>query len=142
MAKKVWPVGVGRRITTAFRKPGSWSAGWHTGVDYAAPMGTPVRAVRRGRVLEVGTTSWGAAYGDRSVILSGPKLLWWGGHRWLYAHLDGTPLRKGQVVKRRQRIGRVGSRGNSTGPHLHLEVRRHPYRYGKDVLDPGRWAAG
>lgn len=141
---KVWPVGRGRRITTGFKVPGGWAAGFHTGVDYAAPAGTPVRSVKRGYVEEVGTTSWGAAYGDRSVIISGPNFIIprWRRSRVLYAHLESNSVRLGQRVKKGQVIGKVGSRGNSTGPHLHLERRRRPFRYKYDVLDPRRWAAG
>lgn len=126
-----------RPVTTPFRKPGSWAAGYHTGVDYGAPQGTPVHAIADGTVVEVGTTSWGAAYGDRSVIVAQA-----GGIRTLYAHLEGNSVRRGQKITAGQRIGIVGNRGRSFGPHLHLECRKAPYGYGSPhCVDPNAHGA-
>jgi murein DD-endopeptidase MepM/ murein hydrolase activator NlpD len=90
----------------------TWTA--HKGVDYAAPIGTPVRATATGRVLALGTDG---GYGKRIVIKHG------GAYSTLYAHLSRyqNSLRVGSYVEQGQVIGYVGSTGLSTGPHLHYE---------------------
>lgn len=92
---------------------GSWSSGHHTGLDFAGPVGTPIVAADDGKVIEAGP---GGAYGNMVVIAHGD------GTRTLYAHLTSISVTKGQQVDRGQRIGRLGSTGNSSGPHLHFEV--------------------
>jgi murein DD-endopeptidase MepM/ murein hydrolase activator NlpD len=89
--------------------------GPHTGVDIAAPLGAPVRATAPGKVLLVGYEKGG--YGLYVVIEHGAGL------STLYAHLEMAFVRRGDQVMRGQVIGRVGSSGRSTGPHLHYEVR-------------------
>ncbi|GGU57806.1 transglycosylase family protein [Streptomyces lavendofoliae] len=112
--------------STAYRKAGSsWSSGYHTGVDFAVPTGTSVRAVASGRVVSAG---WGGAYGYQVVIRHED------GKYSQYAHLSALTVREGQRVGAGQRIARSGSTGNSTGPHLHFEVRTGP-GYGSDI-DP------
>ncbi len=88
---------------------------FHTGLDYPAPSGTPVFAAASGRVTFAGwsTGGWG-----NLVTISHP-----GGTRTLYAHLSRVGVRVGQRVLAGNRIGRVGTSGKSTGPHLHFEVR-------------------
>ncbi|MFM9373625.1 peptidoglycan DD-metalloendopeptidase family protein [Streptomyces sp. Da 82-17] len=104
---------------------GSWASGYHTGVDFAVPTGTSVRAVAGGRVVSAG---WGGAYGYEVVIRHAD------GRYSQYAHLSALSVRAGQDVGAGQRIARSGSTGNSTGPHLHFEIRTGP-GYGSDV-DP------
>ena len=87
----------------------------HDGIDLAAPMDRPVYAAYRGTVSFAG---WNGGYG-RLVIINHPQ-----GYSTRYAHLAGFRVSVGQAVTRGERIGRVGSSGNSTGPHLHFEVRR------------------
>ncbi|MFC8919202.1 transglycosylase family protein [Streptomyces sp. NPDC057116] len=112
--------------STAYRKAGSaWSSGYHTGVDFAVPTGTAVKAVASGRVVSAG---WGGAYGYQVVIRHED------GKYSQYAHLSALTVREGQRVTSGQRIARSGSTGNSTGPHLHFEVRTGP-GYGSDI-DP------
>jgi murein DD-endopeptidase MepM/ murein hydrolase activator NlpD len=112
------------RLTARFGQSGSrWSRD-HTGLDFAAPYGTPVRAVAAGTVVAAG---WAGAYGYRTVIRHADGTRTW------YAHQSRLLVRHGKV-KAGQIIGRVGSTGNSTGPHLHLEVRRH----GQPV-NPATW---
>ena len=90
----------------------------HTGVDIAAPGGTPIRAAADGRVVSAG---WNGAYGVCVIIDHGS------GKATLYGHLQGGSLQvcTGQNVSRGQTIGRCGSTGWSTGNHLHFEVRQN-----------------
>lgn len=89
-----------------------WRA--HTGVDYAAPEGTPVRATAAGRVTSAG---WNGGYGNTVVISHG------GSYSTLYAHLSRYPpgLRAGRRLEQGDVIGYVGKTGLATGPHLHYE---------------------
>ncbi|UUN30488.1 peptidoglycan DD-metalloendopeptidase family protein [Streptomyces sp. FIT100] len=111
---------------TPYRKAGAaWASGYHTGVDFPVPTGTSVRAVAAGRVVSAG---WAGAYGYEIVIRHTD------GRYSQYAHLSALNVREGQQVNGGQRIARSGSTGNSSGPHLHFEVRTGP-GYGSDV-DP------
>ena len=101
-------------VTTAYRKAGSWSCGYHTGQDYAAPRGTRVVAARAGTVV---WTSWGSAFGDRQFAIRADD-----GTLDFYAHTDTRPT-NGARVTAGQAIAQVGARGNATGPHLHFERR-------------------
>ena len=87
---------------------------FHTGVDFPAPMGTPVLTARSGVVT---ITRWVRGYGNMVAIRH--KL----GMSTVYAHLSAFLVREGERVVVGQPIGRVGSTGESTGPHLHFEVR-------------------
>jgi peptidoglycan hydrolase-like protein with peptidoglycan-binding domain len=87
---------------------------FHTGVDFPAPMGTPVLAARSGVVT---ITRWVGSYGNMIAIRHELGL------STVYAHLSVFLVREGQSVAVGQPIGRVGSTGESTGPHLHFEVR-------------------
>jgi murein DD-endopeptidase MepM/ murein hydrolase activator NlpD len=107
---------------------GLWAAGRHTGLDFAAPVGTPVKAVGRGRIVDSG---WAGAYGWRLIIRHPDGTKTW------YCHL-ATFLRTSGWVAVGQMIARVGSTGNATGPHLHLEV--HPG--GRGPIDPYTWLIG
>lgn len=101
-------------VTSGFGSTGPlWETGVHTGLDFAAPTGTPVAAVGRGTVT-VEHPSWA---GSLVRIDHG------GGVETLYAHLSRVDVTTGQVLDRGDRVGLVGSRGNASGPHLHLEVR-------------------
>ncbi|MGI5404330.1 transglycosylase family protein [Streptomyces sp. CA-135486] len=111
---------------TPYGKSGSsWASGYHTGVDFPVPTGTSVKAVAAGRVVSAG---WGGAYGYQVVIRHAD------GKYSQYAHLSALTVRSGQQVSSGQRIARSGSTGNSSGPHLHFEVRTGP-GYGTDI-DP------
>lgn len=113
------------RVGTAYHQAGSWSSGYHTGVDFPVPTGTAVKAVASGTVVSAG---WAGAYGYQIVIRHGD------GRYSQYAHLSALHVREGQRVGGGQRIARSGSTGNATGPHLHFEIRTGP-GYGSDV-DP------
>jgi murein DD-endopeptidase MepM/ murein hydrolase activator NlpD len=86
---------------------------FHTGVDIAAPRGTPVHAAQSGRVVFTGPK---AGYG-KTIILEHRF-----GYKTLYGHLDAYLVRRGQRVSSGQIIGKVGNTGRSTGPHLHFEI--------------------
>lgn len=122
----------GRRITSKYRIPGRhWASGYHTGVDYAAPTGTKVVACKDGKVLEAKeNVSFGPSYGLAVIIDHGK------GVRAVYAHLSKINVKAGDRVKAGDLIGAVGSTGNSTGPHLHLEARISPWKYANKDIDP------
>ena len=86
----------------------------HTGVDYAAPTGTPVMSVADGVVSE---SSYQGAYGNMVVIQHNAN------QSTVYAHLSRMNVRKGQTIKQGETVVAVGSTGLSTGPHLHFEFR-------------------
>mgnify|MGYP003291876692 CR=1 FL=1 len=88
----------------------------HTGVDIAAPKGTPVYATADGTVT---SETPGGGYGISVVIIHGYS------YKTLYAHLSKRSVKPGQKVKRGQLIGYVGSTGMSSGSHLHYEVRKN-----------------
>lgn len=116
---------VSARTGTPYHQAGSWSSGYHTGVDFPVPTGTSVKAVASGKVVSAG---WAGAYGYEVVIRHAD------GRYSQYAHLSSLHVREGQQVGSGQRIARSGSTGNSTGPHLHFEIRTGP-GYGSDI-DP------
>ncbi|MFF4018519.1 peptidoglycan DD-metalloendopeptidase family protein [Streptomyces sp. NPDC001843] len=117
---------VGATIGTGYHVPGGmWSSGYHTGVDFVVPTGTPVKAVGAGTVVSAG---WGGAYGNQVVIRLAD------GHYAQYGHLSSISVSAGQTVTVGQRLGLSGATGNVTGPHLHFEIRTTP-NYGSDV-DP------
>lgn len=89
-------------------------SGYHTGVDLASSVGTPVFAAQNGRVVFAGWNSYG--YGYAVVIAQGPYMS-------LYAHMSSVNVRCGQDVGAGQVVGAVGNTGNSSGPHLHFEIR-------------------
>lgn len=111
---------------TGYRTAGStWSMGYHTGVDFPVATGTSVKAVTDGRVVSAG---WAGSFGYEVIVRHGD------GRFSQYAHLSAISVSAGQPVNGGQQVGRVGSTGNSTGPHLHFEVRTGP-TFGTDV-DP------
>ncbi|MFC8422383.1 M23 family metallopeptidase [Streptomyces sp. NPDC057236] len=112
---------------------GSGGARWanrHTGQDFAVPIGTPVRAVGAGKVVKV---SCGGAFGIEIVIRHA------GGYYTQYAHLAAVAVDQGERVTPGQWIGQSGTSGNSTGPHLHFEVRVTPET--GSAVDPVPWLA-
>ncbi|MER5489170.1 M23 family metallopeptidase [Streptomyces sp. NPDC002812] len=104
----------GAVVTTPYRQPGPWAAGFHTGIDFAVPTGTSVVAAAAGTVV---TAGWQGAYGNAVTIQHAD------GRYTLYAHLSRITVKEGDQVAAGQEIGLSGSTGNSTGPHLHFEAR-------------------
>lgn len=109
----------GVRITSGFgmrRHPLLGYNKLHTGIDFGAARGTPIKAAGDGVVVHAG---WRGSYGRTVVIKHAKK------YSTLYAHMSKTAkLKKGQKVRQGQVIGYVGTTGRSTGPHLHYEVRK------------------
>lgn len=95
----------------------------YNGVDLAAPLGTPIRASAEGTVIVSKTGGWHGGYGNY-VIISHPN-----GTQTLYAHTQKNFVSVGDNVEQGQMIAKVGSTGNSTGPHVHFEIRnaRNPF---------------
>ena len=119
-----WPM-TNFTITTYFGRRGVFQR-FHTGIDLAAPMGTPIYAARAGQVDTAGWSRFG--YGLHVILDHGDS------QETLYGHMSRIVVRPGQWVARGDLIGYVGSTGWSTGPHLHFEVRvggaaRNPMAY-------------
>ena len=103
---------------------------WHGALDYGVPVGTPVHAAADGVVIK--TANLTKSYGTYIVIQHKNGLRTW------YAHgqYNSFQVEEGQIVKRGQLIMLSGNTGNSTGPHLHFEVRVKPYNYSDCRVDP------
>lgn len=110
-----WPVRgqvtskFGNRVHPMFKTKSN-----HSGIDIAAPSGTPVKAAASGEVLYVG---WMRGYGQVIILDHGRNITT------VYAHLSSTRVSDGQVIRAGSVIGGVGKTGNATGYHLHFEVR-------------------
>jgi murein DD-endopeptidase MepM/ murein hydrolase activator NlpD len=114
-ADRAWVMPVAHyRLTAAFGESGSSWQFRHTGIDFQAPSGTPVRSVADAHVLAV---AYHPLYGRMVVLGTGSGATLW------YCHLSHVSVDEGERVVAGQRVGRVGTTGNSSGPHLHFEVR-------------------
>ncbi|MEZ5091464.1 M23 family metallopeptidase [Nocardioides sp.] len=111
------------RLTAGFGQSSYLWSSVHTGLDFAAPSGTPIMSIARGVVTEVG---YDGAYGNKTVVTLDDGTEIWYCHQTSYAVSVGETVGQGEV------IGYIGSTGNTTGPHLHLEV--HPGA--GDPVDP------
>ncbi|WP_354640975.1 M23 family metallopeptidase [Kitasatospora camelliae] len=111
-------------LSAGFGQSGVNWAARHTGIDFPVVPGTPVRAATDGVV----TTRWDSSYGYLSIVTASDGTQTW------YAHQRSYRIRKGPV-KAGDVIGYSGSTGNSTGPHLHFEVRPN----GESPIDPLPW---
>lgn len=118
----------GKTPSTPYRKLGRmWSKGYHTGVDYAVPVGTDVHAVADGKIT---TANWGKAYGTQLVQAVN-------GGWFIYAHLSATLVKPGDLVTAGQVIAKSGNTGtNTTGAHLHVELRSGTKWSTSKDLDP------
>jgi murein DD-endopeptidase MepM/ murein hydrolase activator NlpD len=132
----------GSSITTPYGRTGStWSLGYHTGDDWRAGTGTPVRSTWTGRVVGVFTSGgWGSSYGRHVVVEFTDSA----GVRRRYAdcHLSRIDVTLGQEVKPGTQIGLAGWSGHVVpaspdGAHLHHEQRKAPYGFNRtDVVKP------
>lgn len=107
------------RLTTPFGKKGSWSCGWHIGIDLVGVNKT-IYPIAAGTVIRSGD---GGAYGNHVRIRHAD------GNLSLYAHLAKISVKTGQAVSVNTPIGVEGSTGNSSGSHLHLEIHKGDYKY-------------
>ena len=117
-------------LSASFAQNGGMWAHKHSGQDFAVPSGTQVVAAHGGTVVKAGGNGAGdgPAYGNAVVIKHG------NGTYSQYAHLSKVTVHVGQIVKTGQEIAKSGNTGNSSGPHLHFEIRTTP-NYGSAV-DP------
>lgn len=111
----------------------------HPGIDFSAPIGTPIYATADGTVAEAETSFLISGYGIKVEIEHGF------GYRTRYAHMQAFVIKKGQHVKRGELIGYVGNTGLSTAPHLHYEVfvrgaKVNPIHYFFKGLTPSQYA--
>ncbi|MBW4643580.1 MAG: peptidoglycan DD-metalloendopeptidase family protein [Goleter apudmare HA4340-LM2] len=126
----IYPLTVPSPITSLFGwriHPITGDRRFHAGTDLGAPTGTPILAAAKGQVQ---TADWQGGYGLAVIINHGSA------QQTLYAHMSEVFVQPGQQVEPGTVIGRVGSTGNSTGPHLHFEV-RHLTPEGWVATDPG-----
>tara|TARA_B100000579_G_scaffold402216_1_gene385291 strand:+ start:17127 stop:18104 length:978 start_codon:yes stop_codon:yes gene_type:complete len=112
--------GFGRRIDPIYK-----TKKFHYGMDFAAPIGTPVYATGDGVIKKIKKSRSKKDYGNYILIDHGYE------YESFYAHLDKVLVSKGKNVKRGDLIGHVGNTGKSTAPHLHYEV-----RYKKQKINP------
>ncbi|MFI6845953.1 M23 family metallopeptidase [Kitasatospora sp. NBC_00085] len=108
-----------------------YAAGYHTGVDFAVAPGTPLLAVGNATVVSAG---WDGAYGKEVVLRLAD------GRFAQYAHMSAISVKAGERVSAAEQIGRSGNTGNSTGPHLHFEIRSSNH-YGS-VINPIAYLSG
>lgn len=124
LAKNLWVLPISNyRLTARYgQSSGLWSR-YHTGLDFAAPSGTPIYAIANGVITFAG---YDGAYGNKTVqTLSDGTEIW-------YCHQSSIGVSPGDKIVQGKQIGNVGSTGNVTGPHLHIEVRPG----GGDPVDP------
>ncbi len=127
----LFPLSIAAEITSPFgwrTHPVMGHGRFHTGTDLGAPMGTPVLAAYAGQVA---IADWLGGYG-LTVVLNHKK----NSQETLYGHLSELFVKPGEFVKQGDTIGRVGSTGMSTGPHLHFEIRQMTDQ-GWVAIDPG-----
>ena len=123
IAQNLWVLPtIGYHLTARFGQTGLWSS-VHTGLDFAAPTGTPIFAIASGVVT---STGYDGAYGNKTVeTLPDGTELW-------YCHQTTIGVTVGEKITQSEQIGTVGSTGHTTGPHVHIEVRPG----GGDPVDP------
>ncbi|GLF96099.1 M23 family metallopeptidase [Streptomyces yaizuensis] len=115
-------------LSATYGKAGGMWASNHSGQDFAVPTGTPVKSVGPGTVVKAGPNGAGdgPAYGNAVVVKHDNNTYS------QYAHLSRVDVKIGQQVKGGQQIALSGNTGNSSGPHLHFEIRTTP-NYGSAV---------
>ncbi|MGX2996520.1 M23 family metallopeptidase [Streptomyces sp. JNUCC 64] len=115
-------------LSASYAQAGGMWASKHSGQDFAVPTGTPVKSVSAGTVVKAGPNGGGdgPAYGNAVVVKHA------GGKYSQYAHLSKVNVKIGQQVNAGQVIALSGNTGNSSGPHLHFEIRTTP-NYGSSI---------
>lgn len=120
------------KVTTPFKKKGSWSCGYHTGIDLVPVDGdTRAALVAPCDCTIVSVNACGQSYGNHICAKSGNYVF-------IMAHMRYTPLvKKCQLVKRGQQVGVMGNTGNSYGAHLHIEFQKaSSWAYAKNLVNP------
>ncbi|NYE73684.1 M23 family metallopeptidase [Microlunatus parietis] len=125
----------GAVIGAYFGQTGLW-ARYHTGLDFRAGSGTPIKSVQSGTVLHAGYGGNAGSWAGNYVAIKHPD-----GNTTLYAHMSSNSVSPGQRVSAGQVIGHVGSTGRSFGAHLHFELYRPGARYGDvySASNPQPW---
>lgn len=113
------------KVTCEYKRKGNWAAGWHTGIDLVSDN-TNIYSSCDGTVYKTG---WDNSYGNYIVVKNSD-----GKYHW-FCHLSKINVSKGNKVTRISVIGVMGSTGNSTGRHLHFEIRNTSNKYG-DTSNP------
>lgn len=116
----------GYHITATFGQGGTRWAHNHTGLDFAAPTGTPIHSVMKGVVI---FADWAGPYGRQVQVRHEDGTVTW------YNHMSKFSVSVGETVYAGDQVGAIGMTGNTTGPHLHFEV--HPD--GGAAVDPTPW---
>lgn len=113
------------KVTAEYKRKGNWAAGWHTGIDLVG--NEKIYSSCSGIVSDAGTDK---SYGNYIVIKNDKD----GKYHW-FAHLSKINVKKGNRVERSSVIGIMGNTGNSTGKHLHFEIRNSSNKYA-DTINP------
>lgn len=108
------------RVTCEYKRKGNWAAGWHTGIDMVCDSDKIYSSCDG----EVTKTGWDDSYGNFIVVKNSID----GKYHW-FCHLSKINVSKGTKVSRTNVIGIMGSTGNSTGKHLHFEIRNASNKY-------------
>ena len=108
------------RVTCEFKRKGNWACGWHTGIDMVCDNDKIYSSCDG----EVTRTGWDDSYGNFIVVKNDTD----GKYHW-FCHLSKINVSKGQRVSRTSVIGVMGNTGNSTGKHLHFEIRNTSNKY-------------
>jgi murein DD-endopeptidase MepM/ murein hydrolase activator NlpD len=125
-SKRITLPTTGYHLTAHFGQGGSRWASNHTGLDFAAPMGTPVRSVLPGEVIQA---EFAGAYGRQVKVRHSD------GTVTSYGHMSEFSVNVGDVVAAGTQVGSIGMSGNTTGPHVHFEV----LLGGSEQVDPEPW---
>ncbi len=127
------PITSGYHIAARFGDTGSWSR-YHTGLDFAAGMGTPIHAAASGTVTHAGSGS--AGWAGHYVTIRHAD-----GKTSLYAHMSTVSVHEGQHVSGGQRVGAVGMTGRTFGPHVHFEIYPVGAKVGSpyEAINPAPW---